>query len=253
MDGAGFCMKYSATVYSLFFRWSTQHGAARLSGDWLLRAGEEGATERDGGFSCVREEEEEEEEDAFRTSQGFLCGTLPCVRQWNQDTARAVWRHCDRFKNSIIAAVWIKWMEPQTQISAVGRDAGKLGSTASNSYFASSVSLNGCAGVPKLYNYSLFSLASYYWQWCKSNWNRPPCQAKTRNPCWQNALRGGMTHTSTTTAFNENKQHTIKTEVNTLMAELRGEPIHMEINTISAGLKGRCGTVFANKQTPFLS
>ena len=37
------------------------------------------------------------------------------------------------------------------------------------------------------------------------------------------------------------------------MAELRGELIHMEINTISAGLKGRCGTLFANKQPPFLS
>lgn len=63
MDGAG-CMKYSATVYSLF-RCSTQHGVAWLSGDWLLRAGERVKQTR-GGRYCVHKEGKR-----FWISKGF--------------------------------------------------------------------------------------------------------------------------------------------------------------------------------------
>lgn len=46
MDGAD-CVKYSAAVCSLFCP-STQRGAAWLSGDWLLQAQGEGASDGDG-------------------------------------------------------------------------------------------------------------------------------------------------------------------------------------------------------------
>lgn len=73
-------MKYSATVYSLFC-WSTQHGVAWLSGDWLLGAREKVKQTEAAHTVCTKRKK------CFWISQGILCRIFQCMRQWNWDTS----------------------------------------------------------------------------------------------------------------------------------------------------------------------